>query len=281
MYPPHLWTLSSSYVAVSKSYHVLRKVHIIPILVFFNTFLPLSRPSTQLNHLGPSHSTTCSHLPFRSNWSGGKAADLINTANVPISPFLQPPFLPTSSPLLHPNSLRLLLHPNSLQTVPASTLVSLGIDWIILAEFFTSPYFLLSTTRPTASRRFLPHPPHSLYLFRSSLFQTKSPVLEPQLLPTPTQVNHPFQSFTFLFPSTPIPPRFDKTENLALFPSPSLEYPHQSPQQLAHFADLTDLGTWPAPWLNPRGRSAIAMKPQFPLQGMLSVGPAQSSPSVC
>lgn len=139
MYPPHLWTLSSPYVAVSKSYHVLRKVHIIPILVFFDTFLPLSRPSTQLNHLGPSHYTTCSHLPFRSNWSDGKAADLINTAYVPISTFLQPPFLPTPSLLLHPNSLRLLLHSNSLQTVPTSTFVSLGIDWIIFAEFLTSP----------------------------------------------------------------------------------------------------------------------------------------------
>lgn len=120
---------------------MLRKVHLIPILVFFNTFLPPSPPSTQLNYLGPSHFATGSHLPVRCNWSDSEATALINTAYL-----LQLPFNQLSSPPPSPQ----------LSSNGPCLGLGLGIDWTIFAEFLTSPHFLPSTTCPTASQRFSP-----------------------------------------------------------------------------------------------------------------------------
>lgn len=155
--------------------------------------------------------------------------------NFPPSTFLTNLF---SSLLLHPDSLPLLLHSNSLQTVTASMLVleSTGSSLPSSSHHHT---FLPSTTSPNCLSAVSPSSiPHSLPLpFTSFRDQVSGTLLEPQLLPTQTQVDYPFQPSTFFFPSTPIPPRFDKTENLALFPSPSLESPLQSPsQQPARFA---------------------------------------------
>lgn len=145
--------------------------------------MPLSQPSTQLNHLGPSHSTTCSHLPFRSNWSDGKAEGLINSAYLVQLPSIhlshQPLLLPPSSPRLSSSFFTPTLSPFFYTPTLFKRSLPRRWSWNRLDHLCRVPHITtlsyLLPPRPTASRRFLPHPSHTLYLFRSPLFQTKSP----------------------------------------------------------------------------------------------------------